>query len=98
MRNVGIKPIASTEVRTSTAPKGSEVMYHNGRANRALTKHAQSMRVFVRSPFLMYANNATSTVSIPDTPMGHAPTPPLSASWAANAINVVMAQMVHEKT
>jgi len=31
-----------------------------------------------------------------ETPMGHAPAPPLSASWARKTINVVIPQIIQE--
>ena len=73
---VGPNPRRSTMVSTITAQVGSEVKYHNGRDDIAAIKNSQSVRVMVISAHFTYASTAINAVIVPDTPIGHAPTPP----------------------
>ena len=86
-----------------TLPLPSYVRVTNLRNNRSLI-----VRVNDRGPFhenrvidvsvrFQYAKHAMYPVMTPDTPIGHAPKPPSSASWARNTTNVPSAQMIQEK-
>ena len=95
---VGPKPRTSTIVKMTTAHNGSEVTYHNGNEEIAVTKNNPSIFVTVISARLMKARNAIYIVIIPETPIGQAPTPPLPSSWARKTMKVLMPQMTQEKT
>ncbi|CDH47022.1 hypothetical protein BN874_70006 [Candidatus Contendobacter odensis Run_B_J11] len=77
---VGPKPSRSTTVSTTTAHTGSDVKYQRGNEDMAAIKNNQSVFVIVTSARLTYANMAISIVMLPETPMGHAPTPPCASS------------------
>lgn len=95
---MGPKPSRSTAVRTTTAHNGSEVKYQNGNDASADKKNSQSVLVMELSERLINANAAMNTVIAPDTPIGHAPMPPLASSCAKKTITVVVPQITQENT
>jgi len=54
--------------------------------------------VTITSDFFVVARNATYRVSIPETPMGQALAPPLSANYAKKITNVANPQITQENT
>ncbi len=94
---LGANPNTSTVVNITTAHNGSELRYHKGKDIIANIKKIQSILVMVLSDFFIYANKATYMVITPETPIAHAPTPPLAATCARNTINVVQPQTIQEK-
>ncbi|MFK5947262.1 MAG: hypothetical protein QM500_00650 [Methylococcales bacterium] len=95
---VGTKPKTSTVVRIITAHRGSEVKNQKGKDEIADIKNTQSVFVIVMSVLRKKANKAMNIVITPDTPIGHAPTPPLASNCARKTINVVMPHINQEKT
>ena len=85
-------------VNTTTAHNGSDVIYQRGNEVIAVTKNSQSVRVIVLSDLCVYARKATYIVITPETPIGQAPAPALSASCARKTTNVVEPQITQEKT
>jgi len=95
---VGAKPKTSTTVRMTTAHSGFDVKNQKGKDEMADIKKTQSIFVILISALFKKANKAINIVIIAETPIGHAPTPPLPSNCARKTMNVVVPHIIQEKT